>query len=247
MLPVIPALAAASPICESLPSGFSDTRLEAYRTNAIRIPSMTGEVIPEPFFSRSEYEEKILAPLYRDLAPYDTGKILREEWANARGAIARFERNTIEIRVIDSQETPSADLAVAAAVIGAVKLLTQEHFSPLREQKKWTVAPLHTILLDAIKKGERSVVSDAGYLRMLGVDGGPCTARDIWKKLVETIKRNDPAWIAPHQTVLEQILTQGTLSSRILKALRSDGSVKRIGEVYRKLCECLQSGQLFLP
>ncbi|MGA2507366.1 MAG: glutamate-cysteine ligase family protein [Chitinispirillaceae bacterium] len=247
VLPVIPALAAASPICESRPSGFSDTRLEAYRTNSIRIPSMTGTVIPEAVFSRSEYEGKILAPLYRDLAPYDTGKILQEEWANARGAIARFERNTIEIRVIDSQETPSADLAVAAAIIGAIKLLTQEHFSPLREQKKWAVAPLHAILLDTIKNGEWSVVSDTGYLRMLGVDGGTCTGRDIWKKLVKNIELDDPVWIAPHKAVLEQNLAQGTLSSRILKALGSDVSVKRIGGVYRKLCECLQSGQLFLP
>ena len=247
VLPLIPALAASSPLVESRLSGFYDTRLEVYRSNAARIPSMTGEVIPEPVFSRSEYEAKILAPMYRDLAPYDPGKILQEEWANARGAIARFERDTIEIRVIDSQENPPADLAVAAAIIGAIKLLTQERFSLLREQKKWPVAPLHAILLDTIKNGERSVVTDTGYLRMLGVAGGPCTAREVWKKLINNIALHDPVWIASHQTVLERILTQGTLSSRILKALGGDASVKRIGEVYRKLCECLQSGQLFLP
>jgi len=39
--------------------------------------------------------------------------VLQNEWLNSRGAIARFERDTIEIRVLDSQETPAAELAIA--------------------------------------------------------------------------------------------------------------------------------------
>ena len=37
---------------------------------------------------------------------------------NSRGAIARFDRNAIEIRVIDVQECPKADLAIAIFIQG---------------------------------------------------------------------------------------------------------------------------------
>jgi hypothetical protein len=32
--------------------------------------------------------------------------VLRHEWVNARGAIARFDRSAIEIRVLDVAECP---------------------------------------------------------------------------------------------------------------------------------------------
>ncbi|HAL85576.1 MAG TPA: hypothetical protein DCM31_01010, partial [Deferribacteraceae bacterium] len=37
--------------------------------------------------------------MYRDIAPYDPECILQEEWLNSRGAIARFDRKAIEIRL----------------------------------------------------------------------------------------------------------------------------------------------------
>jgi glutamate---cysteine ligase / carboxylate-amine ligase len=244
VLPLIPALAASSPLIENRVSGFYDTRLEVYRSNAVIVPSMTGEVIPEPVFSMHEYEEEVLAPIYVELVPYDNEGLLLAEWANARGAIARFERNTIEIRLIDAQETPAADIAIAAAVIGAVKLLAQEQFSSLGAQKKWQVEPLLAILLDTIKEGEKAVIKNTDYLQAFGISGGLCTAGEVWKYLVDKISRHDPALIAPHAPVLEQILSRGTLSTRILNSLRNSVSWKTIDETYRKLAECLQTGTL---
>jgi glutamate---cysteine ligase / carboxylate-amine ligase len=244
VLPIIPALAASSPLIENHVSGFSDTRLEVYRSNAMIVPSMTGEVIPEPVFSMHEYEEEILAPIYVDLVPYDNEGTLLEEWVNARGAIARFERNAIEIRLIDAQETPAADIAIAAAVIGAVKLIAQEQFSPLGEQKRWQVDPLLAILLDTIKSGEKAVVKNADYLGALGVTTGPTTAGDLWKHLINKISQHDPALIAPHAPVLQEILGRGTLSTRILASVGPSVTWKTIDETYRKLGECLRSGTL---
>ena len=68
VLPLIPALAASSPIAEGKVSGYLDYRMEVYRTALARVPSATGLVIPETIQSRAEYQEKILAPLYRDIA-----------------------------------------------------------------------------------------------------------------------------------------------------------------------------------
>ncbi|HEY5623468.1 MAG TPA: glutamate-cysteine ligase family protein, partial [Gammaproteobacteria bacterium] len=101
VLPLVPALAASSPIVDGRVTGTLDTRLDVYRTNTRRIPSVTGRVIPEPAMTRAEYEARILEPMYRAIAPHDPDGILRHEWLNARGAIARFDRGAIEIRVID--------------------------------------------------------------------------------------------------------------------------------------------------
>jgi carboxylate-amine ligase len=101
VLPILPALAASSPIVEGGSTGILDNRLEFYRNNQNKIPSLTGSLIPEPVYTQSDYQKQILDRLYTDIKPYDALNIMQNEWINSRGAIARFERNTIEIRLID--------------------------------------------------------------------------------------------------------------------------------------------------
>ena len=105
ILPLLPALAASSPFVEGRHPGILDARLDFYRTNARRVPSVTGQVIPEPVFTRSGYEA-LLETIYADLAPLDPAGTLRHEWVNARGCIARFDRMALEIRLLDVQECP---------------------------------------------------------------------------------------------------------------------------------------------
>jgi hypothetical protein len=126
VLPLLPALAASSPVVEGRLTGFMDTRLEWTRHNQDKVPSLTGKVIPEPLYTRLDYQNRLLNGLYRDIAPLDPEKTLQNEWVNSRGAIARFDRNTIEIRVIDMQECPAADLAVASAVVEWIHLIVDE-------------------------------------------------------------------------------------------------------------------------
>ncbi len=121
VLPLIPALTAGSPYVDGARAGNLDARLAAYRNNARRVPAVTGQVVPEPAFTHAQYQEDILGRLYRDMAPHDPDGVLRHEWANARGAIARFDRGAVEIRIIDAQECPAADLAVVAAVTSVVR------------------------------------------------------------------------------------------------------------------------------
>ncbi len=96
------------------------------------MPSVAGAVVPEPVFTRREYEDDLLGGIYRDLAPLDPEGVLRHEWVNARGAIARFDRGAIEIRVLDVQECPAADLAVAGATIAVVRALVEERHAGQR-------------------------------------------------------------------------------------------------------------------
>ena len=50
--------------------------------------------------------------------------MLQDEWLNSRGAVARFEPgNTIEIRVLDVQECPQADVAICALIADVLERL----------------------------------------------------------------------------------------------------------------------------
>ena len=91
--------------------------------HARRVPSVSGRVVPEAVFTRPDYEREILGRIYADMAPHDPEGVVRHEWCNARGAIARFDRSAIEIRVLDVQECPRADLAIAALVTAVLRAL----------------------------------------------------------------------------------------------------------------------------
>ena len=128
------------------------------------MPSVAGAVVPEPVFTQREYEDVLLGGIYRDLAPLDPEGVLRHEWVNARGCIARFDRGAIEIRVLDVQECPAADLAIAGATIAAVRALVEERHAGQREQREWTVPALAAILRDAIAAGDEAILRDGAYL-----------------------------------------------------------------------------------
>jgi Zn finger protein HypA/HybF involved in hydrogenase expression len=122
VLPIVPALAASSPFLDGVFTGHLDARLETYRHNQARIPSLTGMVIPERLFTETEYRG-LFDRIAADIAPHDPDGVLDPLFLNSRGAIARFDRNAIEIRTIDIQECPAADLGVIAAVVALVRRL----------------------------------------------------------------------------------------------------------------------------
>ncbi|WP_027714592.1 glutamate-cysteine ligase family protein [Desulfuromonas sp. TF] len=241
VLPLLPALAASSPVMDGRPTGLLDNRLEVYRNNQRRIPSIAAQVIPEPVFSRAEYEERILRPMYRDIAAHDPQGVLQCEWLNSRGAIARFERSAIEIRVLDVQECPRADLAIASLVVAVVRALTDERWSSLAEQQRWPVTALERILLAAIRQGEDAVIEDEDYLELFGFSGGSCSAADLWRYLAEAVLKPEDE----HRPALETIFEKGTLARRLLAALGATPGTERLRETYGRLCDCLENGEMF--
>lgn len=246
LLPIMPALSASSPYKDGLATGLMDTRLEVYRTNSAKIPQAAGKVIPEPVFTRSAYEREILEPIYHAYEPYDPDGVLRHEWANSRGAIARFSRNTIEVRVLDVQECPRADLAIASAITAVLKAITGEKLGDAGAIRGLGVDPLHAILLASIRDAERAVVSDAGYLRALGFDGKSCTTAELWASLLDRATPNDGE-AGTWRPVIDHILSKGCLARRITRAVGKDASPKAIHAVYRRLAGCLASNSVFVP
>ncbi len=235
LLPLIPALAASTPFVEGKKSGFIDYRMEVYRTNATRIPRITGLVIPEVAVSKADYHEKILEPIYKDIAPIDPKKVLQEEWLNARGCIARFERNTIEIRVIDTQEHPTADLAILQAIVHVLKKLAAEGRAD--ELNAISTEDLYKIFCEVIAKGEETPITFAPFLKIFG-ETKPLKAKELWKKQLADLKLE-----APYQERLDHIFKEGTLSTRLLRRFEKG---QKLEQIYRELTRSLANGQPFV-
>jgi gamma-glutamyl:cysteine ligase YbdK (ATP-grasp superfamily) len=178
--------------------------------------------------------------MYADIAPHDPAGVLQDEFLNARGAIARFSRNSIEIRVLDVQECPQADVAIAAAVVAALKLLVAERWTDVAAQQSVEVEPLERVLLATIRDAERAVIDDAGLLRQFGVtrEAG-ISLGELWHHL-----RQEAATASPHLAVapLAPTLTHGPLARRISSRLGANPAPGDLRCTYRELTDDLAGG-----
>lgn len=245
ILPILPALCASSPVLDGKFTGTFDTRLMYYKTNQAKIPSITGRVIPEAVFSKRNYLNTIYDKIKNDLAPYNTGQILNPIWVNSRGAIARFDRGSIEIRIMDCQECPAADMAVLTLVIETIKALVNGKFLDHDSQMKWRTETLAHLLDKVIVSAQATEVDHAGYLQVFGLKERNVTVGSLWKFIVDRLIQDGNPVLERHRPALDVILSEGTVAQRIVKALGGDYSRRNIESVYRRLCECLQRNILF--
>jgi carboxylate-amine ligase len=241
-LPILPALAASSPFVDGRRSGWTDYRMRVYCDNAQAFPSIAGMVIPETITHSQAYRERILAPMFRDIAPHDPDKLLQQEWLNSRGAIARFDRNAIEIRVIDTQECPRADLAIAGAAIALVRILYDAGKTDLAAQQEMPTPALAAILQACIRDAELALIDQPHYLRLLGIPGDSCIVKILWEKLMERMPEAQR-----ESDVLHTILQHGPLARRLLRTVGEGDTKAKLPGIYQQLCDCLEAGRLFLP
>lgn len=239
ILPILPALAASSPIIEGEVTGKMDTRLHYYQQNQKLIPIIAGMVIPEAVFSKAEYHDRIFEPIAKAIAPYDSEGVLDKHFLNSRGAIARFDRGAIEIRILDLQECPKADLAIAALVTESIKWLISTYQPDQLELLKdaCTIHSLWSILQQTIEHGSKARIDHAMFLEIMQAEDAQ-SANDIWIVLFERCR---PNLSASAIEAISHILENGTLSERILKAQQNQG----IEEIYHRLAQCLNNNEQF--
>ncbi|MGB5421748.1 MAG: glutamate-cysteine ligase family protein [Desulfobacterales bacterium] len=246
LLPIMPALTASSPVLDGKPTGFLDSRMEVYRHNSALIPSVAGRIVPEPVYSCGDYERDIFQPMFAAIAPYDPAGVLQHEFLNSRGAIARFDRGAIEIRVLDVQECPQADTAIAALLAVVLKKLCREHWGPVEKIKNIATNLLADLFLAVIKDGDATIIDNQEFLETVGLAGrGPQTTRQIWRHLFESCLTDgdiDAETVRPVETILEK----GCLARRILKALGKNARREKLHRVYADLCDCLADGRMYL-
>lgn len=237
VMPLIPALTASSPIYEGKKGKYKDNRLAFYEENQRRIPSITGKVIPESVKNKAEYEDQILNKLYKDIAVYDPSGILQEEWLNSRGAITRFDRNAIEIRIIDLQECPDADIAVAETIVATLKYLINKY----KNLPYFSESDLYSVYRGAIESGFSSVITNESYNKIFGLGiTEDTTLKSIWKKLILELE------LSPKTLELIQyIIDNGSLSERIMNQLGEQPTTEAIKSLYLQLGICLAENKQF--
>jgi gamma-glutamyl:cysteine ligase YbdK (ATP-grasp superfamily) len=247
LLPLVPALAASSPFADATAQPELDHRLEVYRTHADAVPAVVGSVIPDPVHGRAEYERSILVPMYRAIARYDELGRLQHEWLNARGAIARFDRSAIEIRLADAQECPRADVAIAAALVAVVRDLYDERWSDLAAQDALATPRLAALLRACMRDAEEAVIDDPAYRAALGLPPAARTAGAAWAHLIGECAEHIAALDAHAAEPLAVIVEQGTLARRIRRAMGERRGRAALHATYARLCECLATDRLFTP
>lgn len=247
ILPLIPALAASSPICEGVASGWVDTRLRYYMNNQAKIPSLTGQIVPEPLRSFAAYHN-MLEGLYKDIRPHDSENLLQKEWLNSRGAIARFDRNAIEIRVMDIQESPRADMALVTLITRTLQALYKKlRASTQAELSKpfLQTENLKKLVLLGAEKGHSQKIEDLEYLRFVLSDPGlnsELSFQQLWLELL------DCAAFQPSEFALQndakKIIQRGCLSHALMQEIEPKSDESLI-QTYQQLSHHLDKNLLF--
>lgn len=268
LLPLIPAIAASSPYLDGKYTGYRDARIEVYRHNQDKVPEITGEVIPEPAYSYDEYNKMIFSKVKKAIDPYDSQHLLNHFFLNSRGAIARFDRGAIEIRLVDIQECPNADIAIAELEIATLKAIVNGKFAgssvansvprTLKEYREFLrnfdTTRLAELLTKTTKDAEDATIDWKEYLSVFGMNfantpastasatNAPVTAGDIWKHIYSVVK-NDLTEVS--QSFMEKMLERGTLSSALYRVLGDSPAHEEFVAEYKKLADCLAHNRLY--
>lgn len=240
VLPLIPALTASTPFAEGKPSGVMDTRLLFYGQNQKKIPIISGRIIPEFIPNIESYHRMILQPIYQAIAPFDTEGVLQHEWLNSRGFISRFERNAIEIRVLDIQEAPKADLACTAGIVAVCKYIINTLEEYLNHPIE--IDELFSLYIQSIKLGTDTPIESKLLCQQLGISSKTnLTAATVWSRLLEL---SSDYLDNTYGTALEKILINGNLAQRLMRAYTHNTDLVSL---YQMLNQCLEQNELFMP
>ncbi len=235
LLPLIPAIAASSPYLDGKYTGFKDARIEVYRHNQDKVPEIAGLVIPEKAYTYDEYNRQIFDKVKKAIAPYDPEHLLNHFFLNSRGAIARFDRGAIEIRLVDIQECPNADIAIVELEIATLKAIAGKNLRDFDTER------LSALLTATSRDAEDTVIDWPEYLSVFGMSG-KCTAGELWKHIFAMVK-NELTEVSA--STMEKMLDRGTLSSALYRALGDAPSREAFVSEYKKLADSLAHNRLY--
>jgi len=236
ILPYLPAIAASSPIYESKIGDYIDNRLHFYLLNQSEVPSITGDIIPEYTSSFEEYEKTTVRRYSEDLAKLSAPKcLLNKEWLNSRGAVIRFDRRAVEIRILDEQECVKSDVALSCFIRAALRGIIAD--------EKYPYLP-HEILVENLNHVVRDGL-DAYVQHPRGE-----TARQICRHLLEIASENATAEEKKYLPIIKQRMERGNLSDIILrevaKKVQKTDRKEAIFNTYSALADCLEKNQVYV-
>jgi gamma-glutamyl:cysteine ligase YbdK (ATP-grasp superfamily) len=235
VLPYLPAVAASSPIYESKIGDFVDNRLHFYSANQLEVPSITGDIVPEYIDSFGEYEKTTVRQYSEDLAKLNAPRcLLNKQWLNSRGAVIRFDRKAIEIRVLDEQECVKSDVALSCFIRALLRGIMTDEKCPYLPH-------------EALVKDLHSVVRDGLDARVQHPKGE--TARQVCRHLWEMASENATNEEKRYLPLVKQRIDRGNLSDKIseevAKKVQKTDLTEAIFNVYSALADCLEENKMY--
>jgi gamma-glutamyl:cysteine ligase YbdK (ATP-grasp superfamily) len=228
----LPAISASSPICEGAIGPNVDNRLYFYKVNQREVPSITGDVIPEPVSAFNQYRREVIGQYSQDLAKAGAGKaILFKEWVNSRGVIFRFDRSALEVRVMDEQECVKSDVALSCYIRAALRGLIAESAAPLP----------HQLLVSDFN----SVMAKGLNAKVLHPNGE--TARQVCQHLFNLALENATEDEKKYLWLVKKRIESGNLSElireKIMRKTQKTDLEEAILGVYSTLIKCLADNE----
>lgn len=235
LLPYIPAISASSPLYESKIGKYVDNRLHFYMINQKEIPSITGDVIPEYVGCFKEYFGVIIHKYSQDLVKANAPKcVLNKEWINSRGAIFRFDRKAIEIRIMDEQECIKSDVALSCFIRAALRGLINRNEPHLP----------HRLLVKDLKS-----VIKGGLGATVEHPRGP-TARDVCRYYYKIAEGSASSEEKEYLPIVDERIEGGNLSEVIrrdvLKRAQKTDLNEAIFGVYSSLARNLRENRVYV-
>lgn len=247
IIPYLPALAASSPMYDGELQDAVDNRLAWILGHQIRVPESQGSIVPEYVHGVGDYRRRILAPMYRALDRLPNAGAVRHEFFNARGAVFKFSRKAMEIRVLDVQECPKLDVAIGAYLRAALK-----HFARRVAAGKMEL-PDHSVLVEdfraAIQHGAEARVAAP---HLVGEehrgDDGRVPVREVLRAILAGASRTARKGETEYLELVDRMITAGTLSERIRERLLphvddDEGFTEAARRVYIELADALEANE----
>lgn len=217
LVPYLPALAASSPLVEGELTGRVDNRVAWLLEHQARLPESMARLVPEPLADYRDYRKQVLAPMYAAVDRLPDAAPLRAEFLNARGAVIKASRQSMEVRILDVQECVRADVALAWFVRRALRQLARSVGRRNADQ-----ALLEADLLACATHGSQARVH-APHLSELDAfrdAAGTLAARQVLAWHLEQVAARVPAREQVYLDIVEDRVRNGSLAEQLLGVLR---------------------------
>lgn len=242
VLPLIPALTAASPFLEGKRVSALTAHVLALMEGTPAIPELSGLFIPEVALDQADYYRIVLEPIARVLVERDLSERIDYHSVNRRAAVPHFDRGTIAIGVMDTQECPAIDAAVAEMIVAVINAMKDGRWVSNYLQRAWHESDLLAILKDVAASGAEAVIANRDYLLMFGKMRESATAGELWRHLYQQLR---DGLSESTRIRIAHILDQGCLAQRILRRTGELPSHEQLIDVYRELAACLKEDRPF--
>ncbi len=248
LVPYLPALSASSPLVEGELTGRLDNRVSWLLEHQSRLPESMARLVPEPLDHYDHYKRDILAPMYAAVDRLPDASALRHPFLNARGAVFKPSRTSMEVRILDVQECVAMDVAMAWFVRRALQALIRLAIPA----DSVSQAALEADLVATARSGRVARVQapfvPASFARAAD---GTVSAEAVLRWLFDLSDRRVPGEEVVFRDRIAFLLDHGSLSERVVGVLAplaeavEQGTAterdftERARSIWLQLAECL--------